>query len=414
MQDDLFANGIFADTGRPLPTPGEDAGSLIAAGGTADEEAASTQTRAAQAETFGVSLEIDPDDLSQAGWGIIFPADIDTTAIEQALAPLIEWRRSQANQESELFRIFKGPAGWRAGESVTDWLARQGKQGKPGPGLDIVNPRAGVPYYLMIVGSPDAMPMWFQYRLDIFWAVGRLHFPTVEEYARYARSVVDYEKAATPPQPRKQIAVFATEHPFDAATKMFTTGVALPFVNGDDQQSPLGKGQKFKLHAMLGKDASKDGLASLFSGKQGEGSPALLFSGSHGMAFSPDDKRLPNSQGALVCQDWKGYGKIDESVWFSAADLPADASIHGMVHFMFACYGGGWEKFDTFRTGPGGAASQIAPNAAVARLPQAMLAHPKGGALAVLAHIDRAWSYSFKTPRGELKARACGTCSPAS
>jgi len=242
--------------------------------------------------------------------------------------------------------------------------------------------------------------MSFQYSLDIFWAAGRLHFPTLEEYARYAKSVVDYETADMPPQPRKQIALFATEHPFDAATKMFTTGVAGPFVNGDALQQPLGRKQRFKLDAMLGDDATKNGLTSLLRGERASGHPALLFSGSHGMVFRPDDGRQQDCQGALVCQDWEGFGKIGDADWFSAADLPSDARIHGLIHFMFACYGGGWEKFDTFRTGPDGKASQIAPAASVSRLPQAMLAHPNGGALAVLAHIDRAWSYSFKTTQG--------------
>jgi hypothetical protein len=394
MANDLFANGILADTGQPLPLPGDDAGQRIAATGTTSEDAQSTKMRDehAQNKTFGLSVELDADDLSEAGWGIIFPADMDTTAIEQALTPLINRRRIQTTPVHDLFRIFKGPLGWRAGESATAWLARQGKSA---PRLDVVNPRAGVPYYLMVVAPPDILPMSFQYTLDTFWAVGRLHFPTVEEYARYAKSVVDYETGDKPPQSRKQVTLFATEHPFDAATKMFTTGVARPFVNGDPQQDPLGKNQQFKLDAMLSTAATKDGLANLLRGKRDGGVPALLFSGSHGMEFRLDDQRQPNCQGALVCQDWKGFGKIDESVWFSAADLPADACIHGMVHFMFACYGGGWEKFDTFRTGPDGAASQIAPRASISRLPQAMLAHPNGGALAVIAHVDRAWSYSF-------------------
>ena len=98
-----------------------------------------------------------------------------------------------------------------------------------------------------------------------------------------------------------------------------------------------------------------------------------------------------------MCQDWEGYGQIGEAEWFAAADLPDDARMHGMIHFLFACYGGGWEKLDTFRDGPGGTARQVALAPGVARLPQALLAHPNGGALAVLAHVDRAWSYSFRT-----------------
>lgn len=395
MVDDLFANGIFADTGEPLPLPEDETFKRLAAIGTPTEEERTTEARAGAGQEFGLNAGLDPLQLSQAGWGIVFPAGEDTAAIEQALAPLIDRRRAQATkQDDRLFKIFKGDNGVGPGETVAQWL---GRQGPPGVRLETVNPRAGVPYYLMLVGSPEQLPMSFQYTLDIFWAVGRLHFPSIAEYACYAKSVFEYETADLPPQQRKLAALFATDHPFDAATKMFTAGVAQPLLKGDTVNSPLGQDQRFKLEPILGLEATKDNLATLLRGKRDSGMPAMLLSGTHGMAFRSDDERLPQCQGALVCQDWAGFGQISEKDWFSANDLPADSAIHGMIHFLFACYGGGWEKFDTFRTGPNGTAAQIAGAASLSRLPQAMLTHPKGGALAVLSHIDRAWSYSFTT-----------------
>ena len=81
--------------------------------------------------------------------------------------------------------------------------------------------------------------------------------------------------------------------------------------------------------------------------------------------------------------------------YFAASDLPAGGKIHGMIHFMFACYGGGWPETDTYSRF-GGVPATLASRPMLARLPQKLLSHRDGGALAVLAHVDRAWGSSFR------------------
>ena len=78
------------------------------------------------------------------------------------------------------------------------------------------------------------------------------------------------------------------------------------------------------------------------------GAPAVLFSGGHGMAFDLGDARQTEKQGALVCQDWDRSGAITADHWFAASDVPADAKVHGLIHFMFACYGGGMPELDNY------------------------------------------------------------------
>ena len=66
--------------------------------------------------------------------------------------------------------------------------------------------------------------------------------------------------------------------------------------------------------------------------------------------------------------------------------------------FLFACYGAGTPAHDTFLTERGRGPVPIAEQSFVAALPQRLLSHPAGGALAVLGHVERAWGYSIRPP----------------
>jgi hypothetical protein len=310
-------------------------------------------------------------------------------SIRDALQPLLDHRR--AHTADSVFKVFEGPNGFQAGDSAASWLARQKVR------MDVVDPLLGVPFYVMIVAPPEEIPYEFQYTLDLYWGIGRLWFDRAAEFRQYAESVIRYETMAEVPTSR-QMTVFATRHDFDEATRLFSAEVAEPMVNGSGAIAPVGVRQKFALQPFIGEAATKQNLHRIWTGAIPGGPPALLFTGGHGKSFRADDPRQAESQGSLVCQDWPGYGKLERDHFFDASDLPANGRIHGMVHFLFACYGGGWPQFDNFNRMES-TPKVVASKPMMARLPQRLLSHSDGGALAVLAHVDRAWAYSFRSGR---------------
>src|SRR6185369_7057447 len=147
---------------------------------------------------------------------------------------------------------------------------------------------------------------------------------------------------------------------------------------------------------LWGAGASKQALFDAFHAPANTKPPAFLFTASHGMGFPLGHPKQSDSQGALLCQDWPGLGQIGPEHYFAASDLTDEARVHGMIAFHFACYGAGTPAFDRFIYEPGESPEPIAKEAFISALPKKLLSHSKGGALAVIGHVERAWDIQLQ------------------
>lgn len=380
-------NGVTGDYLLPEMTPEQI--SKIAQGEPLDEAfQKELEWRYEQANVAFLALRegLDPKNLSQSGWGLVFASEEEEARVEEvkeALSPLLTLRQKQAG---DLYQEFAGPKGLHPGETKNKWLARHGTG--PGP----VNPTK-VPYYLLLVGDPERIRYRFQYQLGVQFAVGRIHFDSVEEYDAYARSVVAAETGGLA-LPRRAV-FFGVHNQGDRATSLSAQQLVEPLAQTMATDQP-----DWTVQTLLKQAATKARLTELLGGGD---TPALLFTASHGMGFPKDDPRQLPHQGALLCQDWPGplqwREPIPEDHYFSAADVGDDSRLHGLLAFHFACYGAGTPRLDDFAHRAFEERVDIAPHPFIARLPQRLVSHPKGGALAVVGHVERAWTYSFRWGR---------------
>ncbi len=424
MTDQIVFNGINGDTGEYLTQPIDRTQTLALAQGTMPDRGVTNWLRRvwtilSQAH-LGLPLDMRPEIVEEAGWAIVFHRDEDD-AVKAAFAPLIEHRRRQVLDYRRRQGRLPDPgedaaddAGIRAendqvdnvkvleyvgneGENANAWLAEHDVS------AGSVEPNK-VPYYILLVGSPERIPFQFGQNLDVEYAVGRLHFDGVDDYSRYVRSVIDYETGDSVTS-SKEAVFFSPRHEFDRATQLSADWLVkplaegLPASNGQPAVPAVADAWGFRTVSHWGPNATKDALRSVLAPTRDTPSPAFIFTASHGMGWLQPNHRQLADQGALVCQDWPGFGSIGNSHYYSAADVrESDARIHGLIAFLFACYGAGTPQTDRFMHKAGEEPQIIAAQPFIAALPKALLAHQAGGALACIGHVERAWGYSIQPP----------------
>ena len=432
FRTNLYFNGVNGVTGKyalpPMPSkrlarliqgkaePGE-LEELLGEGKTAEEWPEKDKQREAESEgkhlsdlkwkagqlaPFPVKEGVDPTSLEQAGWAVVFPAKMEEKRrkeIKGVLKPLLDRRRKQAGDK--LFRIFEGGDGYRPGERKDQFFQRQKPEIKDGP----ADPTQ-MPFYVLLVGSPEEIPYEFQFQLDVMRGVGRIDFgDDLEAYARYAESVVLAESGKVK-LPRRA-SFWGAANPGDKATQLSAKWLVQPLLDNLRQreiENEIVLQHDWQIDPFIGKDqATKQQLWRLLGGDPAQ-TPTLLFTASHGLEFPRGHKLQLDHQGALLCQEWGGPGSaIKEDYYFAGAHLAPEANLLGMMAVFFACYGAGTPRWDNFAKQAFKARAEIAPGAFIGALPRTLLSH---GALAVIGHVERAWGYSFVAPGGSLDNQA--------
>ena len=269
-----------------------------------------------QGDHYGAVEGVDQKDLAQTGWGVIFAQDADP-AIREALGPLLDHRRAQATQHQEhYYKEYLGASGYRPGESKQRFLSRNGAG--PGP----ADPDK-VPYYLLIVGDPETIPYAFQYQLDVQYAVGRIHFDTLDEYAqlrsRRGRGRDQWAGAAAPGRVFRRAEPRRRGHRTDRHRADHATGRAYGAGSAGLGDPDAGWATRRPRRAWAG---------CLAVAKP----PRCVFTANHGMGFPNGDARQLPHQGAMLCQDWPGPRKAGKAQFHKISTWPATTSARARDH----------------------------------------------------------------------------------
>jgi hypothetical protein len=328
-------------------------------------------------DSFGALPRLEPSDLSAAGWGVVFAENTDP-AVYKALGPLLDHRRAEAGRRRRgRYREFTGPDGVRAGEGKQQFLHRHGVG--PGP----CDPDR-LPYYLLLVGGPEAIPFAFQQQLDVQYAVGRIAFSDPESYHRYARAVV---RAETGRRARRAAVCFGPSQPGDPVAERAGEGLARELARGARKELP-----EWDAVAVAGPAARRERFVRFLADSS---PPGILFAAGHCAA------PLPGSSveaGALVCGDWPGPGRPVSAEECITADAVAErADLRGTVAVLLGSCSIGLAPLGT--DWPGELARELgrAP-AGLNRLPQRLL---EAGALGVVGCVG---PFIGPTPAGDRTA----------
>jgi hypothetical protein len=385
-------------------SPVGDRGQTLARGlGTSAIDAAA-EVDAATTAASGGALPIhsfdpsgDPSSLRDQGWGVIAPRGEDGDRLLAMARPLLDRRAADQDGEVPVYRV----APDMTAAAAAAWIDRK----------LVENARHDtIPGYLLVLGRPDEVSFELQQVLASAFQVGRVGFDADAGYEAYIDKLLRAERA--PPRPPR--AVYFTARDGTPATEIGRRLLMQPCIADAEQQRDAGR---FARDITIVEDDDPARAADRLLAAAAD--PGVIFTCSHG-AGAPTGgwasaARRRALQGALCLG---GDQRLEADAVARARFAP------GGIWVMFACFGAGtprqsaYEPFLRRLQQEGEHDDDLAAVLAslpadgeppfLAALPQAALANPDGP-LAIVGHLDLAWSYSFqdleKMSRGERHRR---------
>jgi hypothetical protein len=350
--------------------------------------------------------DADPNDMRQQRWAVIAPAGPGGDAALRAIAPLIALREEEQGAGATIYRV------------PPDMDLEESARWKSNVLRDERIPEAERPRYLLILGDLHEVSAELQHVLANGAFVGRLHIgdgaggPDAAGYAAYAEKVVRW--AREPAKDELPDALFFAAADPSAATVRGRLLLIEPCIEMARKAGAKRCFSSTSIKPLLALTGAGDLL------RVGEAArPSVLLSVSHGLGRPGEGWRDVSQQHALqgaLLVAGRGGDRL-----LTAEALRSQPFLAGGLWIAVACFGAGTPRKSAFypwlsllsRTGSYhrslahvlDSLPRADERPFLAALPQAALANPRGP-LAMIAHMDLAWTYGFIDPDRMTQSRA--------